>query len=147
VNALSGEAHQRTADVRDDGRGKHTTTHRELLTLGSGAMLIDTPGMRELQLWNADDGLGSAFSDVEVLANGCRFRDCQHAGEPGCAVIDAISRGELAVERLEHFHHLKRELAFLERKQDHRAASEARARLRTLMRSVRVHLRTKRGGA
>ena len=147
VNALSGEAHQRTAAVRDDGRGKHTTTHRELLVLGNGALLIDTPGMRELQLWSADDGLGATFSDVEELALGCRFRDCSHAAEPGCAVVDAVARGALAAERLEHWYHLKRELAFLARKQDGRAASEARAQLRTLMRGVRVHFRNKHRGA
>ena len=147
VNALLGAVHQRTAEVRDDGRGKHTTTHRELLTLGNGALLIDTPGMRELQLWSADGGLGSTFADIEELGLECRFRDCEHAGEPGCAVVDAVSRSLLEPERLAHWHRLKRELAFLERKQDARATAEARDRLRALMRGVRVHIRNKRGGA
>jgi ribosome biogenesis GTPase len=147
VNALLGEAHQRTAEVRDDGRGKHTTTHRELLVLGNGALLIDTPGMRELQLWSADTGIGATFADIEQLANGCRFRDCHHSGEPGCAVTDAVERGTLPAERLDHWHRLGRELAFLERKRDDRAASEARAQLRSLMRNVRTHVRNKYGGA
>ena len=147
VNALLGEAHQRTAEVRDDGRGKHTTTHRELLVIGDGALLIDTPGMRELQLWSADTGIGATFADIEQLASGCRFRDCYHRGEPGCAVADAVERGLLPEERLEHWHRLGRELAFLERKQDDRAASEARAQMRSLMRNVRTHVRNKYGGA
>ena len=147
VNLLLGTEHQRTAEVRDDGRGKHTTTHRELLVLGNGALLVDTPGMRELQLWNADEGLGSAFSDVDALAAQCRFRDCQHSGEPGCAVHEAIDRGDLAQERLDHWHHLRRELAYLERKQDDRAAAEARAKIRSLMRGVRHHIRRKYGDA
>ena len=144
VNLLLGTEHQRTATVGEDGRGKHTTTHRELLKLGNGALLIDTPGMRELQLWNADEGLGSAFSDLDELAERCRFRDCQHAGEPGCAVQDAVGRGELAAQRLEHWHRLRRELAYLERKQDDRAAAEAKAQIRSLMRNVRQHIRNKR---
>jgi len=147
VNLLLDEERQRTASVGDDGRGRHTTTHRELLQLDNGALLIDTPGMRELQLWNADEGLGATFSDVEDLAQHCRFRDCQHDGEPGCAVRDAVSRGLLVGERLEHWHHLRRELAYLERKQDERAAAEAKARIKGLMRSVRTHLRNKHGGA
>ena len=147
VNALLGGERQRTATIGDDGRGRHTTTHRELLALDNGSLLIDTPGMRELQLWTADEGLGSTFSDVEALAAECRFRDCQHAGEPGCAVVAAVERGELAAERLDHWHHLKRELAYLERKQDDRAAAEARAQVRSLMRGVRVHIRNKYGGA
>ena len=147
VNALLGGERQRTAAVGDDGRGRHTTTHRELLVLGNGSLLIDTPGMRELQLWTADDGLGSTFADVEALATHCRFRDCQHAGEPGCAVLDAVARGEVLAERLDHWHRLRRELAYLERKQDDRAAAEARAQLRSLMRGVRTHIRNKYGGA
>ena len=147
VNALLGTNHQRTATVGDDGRGKHTTTHRELLMLSNGSLLIDTPGMRELQLWTADQGLGSTFSDVEALTAACRIRDCQHAGEPGIPVVAAVETGDLAPERLEHWHHLRRELAYLERKQDDRAASEARAQVKSVMRGVRVHIRNKYGGA
>ena len=146
VNALLGADHQRTSAVREDGRGRHTTTHRELVRLADGALLIDTPGMRELQLWSADAGLWSAFSDLEDVAAGCRFRDCSHDGEPGCAVREAVERGQLAAERLEHWHQLRRELAHLARKQDVLAAAEARARTKSLMRGVRAHLRGKYGG-
>jgi ribosome biogenesis GTPase len=145
VNRLLGETHLRTADVRDDGRGRHTTTHRELVTLANGALLIDTPGMRELQLWNADTGLDTAFSDIDELAGRCRFRDCGHNGEPGCAVIEAILRGVLAADRLEHWRKLERELAYMAVKQDERAASAARARVRSLTRNVRAHIRDKYG--
>jgi ribosome biogenesis GTPase len=145
VNRLLGEAHLRTADVRGDGRGRHTTTHRELVTLANGALLIDTPGMRELQLWSADSGLDAAFADIDELAERCRFRDCGHNGEPGCAVAEAILGGELAADRLEHWRKLERELAYMALKQDERAASAERARIRSLMRSVRAHLRHKRG--
>jgi ribosome biogenesis GTPase len=145
VNRLLGTAQQRTASVASTGKGRHTTTHRELVRLANGALLIDTPGMRELQLWSADDGLGSTFADVEAFAANCRFRDCVHDQEPGCAVRDAIASGELASERLEHWHHLRRELAFLERKQDERVNAEYSARIRSLMRGVRAHQRRKYG--
>ena len=147
VNHLLGTAQQRTADVASTGKGRHTTTHRELVRLANGALLIDTPGMRELQLWSADDGLGSTFADVEAYAARCRFRDCVHDREPGCAVREAVASGELAGERLEHWHQLRRELAFLERKQDQRADAEQRHRVRSVMRGLRAHLRRKYGDA
>jgi ribosome biogenesis GTPase len=147
VNRLLCAERQRTAAVGDDGRGRHTTTHRELLVLENGALLIDTPGMRELQLWNADSGLGSTFSDVEELATNCRFRDCVHNEEPGCAVREAVARGEVAAVRLEHWHQLRRELAYLERKQDERATAEARGRIKSLTRGLRSRLRDKYGDA
>jgi ribosome biogenesis GTPase len=147
VNHLLGAERLRTSAVGDGGRGRHTTTHRELVRLASGALLVDTPGMRELQLWTAEAGLGSAFADVEGYAGGCRFRDCGHDGEPGCAVLEAVARGELPAERLEHWHQLRRELAWLERKQDERAAAESRARVRSLTRGLRTRLRDKYGGA
>ena len=98
ANQLLGEERLRVGAVREDGKGRHTTTHRELFTLRSGALLIDTPGMRELQLWSADAGLSAAFDDVERLAAECRFRDCTHASEPGCAVRQAVESGVLAPE-------------------------------------------------
>ena len=145
VNRLLGQTHLRTADVRDDGRGRHTTTHRELVTLANGSLLIDTPGMRELQLWNADTGLDTTFADIDELASRCRFRNCGHNGEPGCAVAEAVHRGELAADRFEHWRKLERELAYMALKQDERAASAARARVRSLTRGVRDHLRRKYG--
>ena len=145
VNRLLRSEHLRTAAVRDDGRGRHTTTHRELVKLANGALLIDTPGMRELQLWSADAGLGTTFADVDALADACRFRDCAHAGEPGCAVAEAVGDGRLAAERLQHWHQLRRELAYLARKQDEAAAAADRARTRSLTRAARTRIRQKYG--
>jgi ribosome biogenesis GTPase / thiamine phosphate phosphatase len=113
VNALLGHDAQPTSPERaDDARGRHTTTERQLLKLQSGALLIDTPGMRELALWaDADTELsGSAFDDIEQLARDCHFRDCKHEGEPGCAVSAAIETGTLSAERLAHARKLEREL-------------------------------------
>jgi ribosome biogenesis GTPase len=147
VNWLLGVEHQRTAAVTAEGKGVHTTTHRELVRLANGALLIDTPGMRELQLWSADDGLDAAFADLDAFAAGCRFRDCVHDSEPGCAVRAAVESGELLAGRLEHWHQLRRELAYLARKQDERAMAEMRSRIRSLTRGLRTRLRDKYGGA
>jgi ribosome biogenesis GTPase len=111
VNALLGEAAQRTSAERaDDARGRHTTTERQLLKLASGALLIDTPGMRELALWADTSSEPVGASEIEELAGSCRFRDCRHEGEPGCAVLAAIQAGSLAEERLSHARKLEREL-------------------------------------
>jgi ribosome biogenesis GTPase len=101
VNALVGRATQRTGEVREsDARGRHTTTHRELIVLESGALLIDTPGMRELGLWETEvaEG-GKGFEDVSAIAASCRFGDCRHVTEPGCAIRDALETGALSRER------------------------------------------------
>lgn len=131
VNALAGRELMHTREIReDDARGRHTTTHRELVLLPSGALVLDTPGMRELGLWNADTGLAATFGDleteVEALAAHCRFRDCGHGAEPGCAVRAALESGELDVERWEAYGKLQRELAHLDRKESPAAASQAR---------------------
>ncbi|MET3194812.1 ribosome small subunit-dependent GTPase A [Bacillus sp. OAE603] len=119
LNALIGESKQITQNVREgDDRGKHTTTHRELFFLPTGGMVIDTPGMRELQLWGGEDHLSSTFSDVDELAKSCKFSDCTHEKEPGCAVNEAISNGLLDAQRLTSYRKLMRELAYAERKQD-----------------------------
>lgn len=119
LNLLLGEEVQRTAGVREaDSRGRHTTTRRELFRLPGGALMLDTPGMRELQLWAADEGLAHAFADLETLASGCHFRDCRHEDEPGCAVRLAVEAGTLAPERLQSFHKLSAELAHAAEKQD-----------------------------
>lgn len=114
VNALLEHESQRTSAERaDDSRGRHTTTERQLLALQGGGLLIDTPGMRELALWadsDSDADLGAAFDDLERLARGCRFRDCTHHNEPGCAVLAAVETGELSAERIEQAHKLEREL-------------------------------------
>ena len=110
VNALAGEEVMLVNSIReDDSKGRHTTTHRQLIMLNNGAMIIDTPGMRELGLWNAIDGIGDAFADVEKYICNCRFSDCKHQNEPGCAVIAAIENGELSSERWESYRSLERE--------------------------------------
>ena len=93
----------------DDSKGRHTTTHRQLIRLKSGAMIIDTPGMRELGMWDVSEGLGSAFADVERYLGTCRFSDCRHETEPGCAIKAAIGRGELELSRWESYRKLKEE--------------------------------------
>ena len=100
----------------DDGRGRHTTTHRELFMLPSGAMVIDTPGMRELGLFDADEGLSDGFADVEELIGMCRFSDCQHRTEPGCAVLAAIERSDLTHKRWDNYQRLKREALYAQDK-------------------------------
>ena len=145
TNRLAGGEVLRTGAVRDDGKGRHTTTHRQLVRLAGGALLIDTPGMRELQLWTADAGLEAAFADVEALAARCRFGDCGHGAEPGCAVRAAVERGALDAERLASWHRLRRELAWLETRQDQAAAARERSRVRTLHKAYRDHVRHKHG--
>ena len=104
VNALAGEEIMVTNGIReDDSKGRHTTTHRQLIILKSGAMIIDTPGMRELGMWDVSVGLGEVFSDVEQFLGNCRFYDCKHLTEPGCAVKEAIASGELSKERWESY--------------------------------------------
>lgn len=127
VNALAGQDLMDTGGIReDDARGRHTTTHRELVLLPSGALILDTPGMRELGLWQADEGLAATFGDIEALAGGCRFRDCSHTREPGCAVREALEAGELDEGRWKSYGKLQRELAHLDRRDDPQARAEYR---------------------
>lgn len=129
INRLLGENRLKVNSVRqDDSRGHHTTTHRELLVLPSGGIVIDTPGMRELQVWGDDSGLASAFDDIEVIARDCRFRDCNHQDEPGCAVQTAISDGSLKDERFQSYLKLKKELRYLEAKQVMKASAVEKMR-------------------
>ncbi len=115
VNALAGEEIMHTKEIReDDGKGRHTTTHRQLIMLRSGVMIIDTPGMRELGMWDVSDGLGEAFSDVEDYLGQCRFSDCTHISEPGCAVREAIRSGALLKSRWESYKKLKDEARYSE---------------------------------
>src|SRR5262249_16898681 len=133
VNRLVGADVQNVSAIRDsDGRGRHTTTSRELILLPGGALLIDTPGMRELMPWDGD--VDGAFEDIVTLAEGCRFADCSHAAEPGCAVLAAIESGALAADRLEHYRRLEREAAYEERRQDKSAAAEHKRQLKTMIR-------------
>jgi ribosome biogenesis GTPase / thiamine phosphate phosphatase len=127
VNYLLGAETQRVSPVRQsDDRGRHTTTHRQLLRMPGGALLIDTPGLREIQLWNGDEdeALRQVFGDIASLAAACRFTDCRHQTEPGCAVKAAELEGRLEPGRLASYAKLRRELAFLERKQNKRAQSD-----------------------
>lgn len=127
VNALAGKTLMQTrAVVGGDSLGRHTTTHRELVLLPNGALVLDTPGMRELGLWDADSGVSTAFADVETLAAACRFHDCRHSTEPGCAVQAALADGSLDRARWNSYGKLQRELAFEQRKTDPRARAEAR---------------------
>jgi ribosome biogenesis GTPase / thiamine phosphate phosphatase len=119
INRVYGREIQDTGGIREgDDRGKHTTTHRELILLPEGGLLIDTPGMRELQLWDADEGISDSFQDIESLAEECQFRDCQHRNEPNCAVQGALRDGTLDRGRYSNYVKLQKELAYLARKDD-----------------------------
>jgi ribosome biogenesis GTPase / thiamine phosphate phosphatase len=129
VNRLLGRDSLRVAAISEtDGKGRHTTTARQLVELTGGALLIDTPGMRELQPWADDAAVDAAFDDVAALAERCRFGDCAHDGEPGCAVAEAVDAGAIEADRVEHYRRLAREAAFEERKRDKAAASNAKKR-------------------
>ena len=146
VNALLGEARQSVAEVRaSDSRGRHTTTHRELFTLPGGALLVDTPGIRSLEVFGAEAGVDEAFDDIAELATACRFADCRHNGEPGCAVGAAIAAGELAPERLESQRKLERELDHGVRKGDPVAQAAERRRWKAIHKSVGRHMKLKYG--
>lgn len=118
LNTLAGEDLMRTAELAADGTGRHTTTHRELVRLPDGALVIDTPGLRELQFWEGD--LSAAFEDIESLALECRFRDCAHLTEPGCAVLAAVDDGQLELDRLRSWRKLQRELESIAARTDKR---------------------------
>ncbi|MEK7483961.1 MAG: ribosome small subunit-dependent GTPase A [Planctomycetota bacterium] len=140
INYLLGEPLQEIQEVREgDNKGKHTTTARELFLLPSGAILVDTPGMRELQLWDAQDGVGETFEDIELFTHQCRFTDCQHQKEPNCAVKRAIESGELAEERFNNYQKIQRELAYLERKQDVQARLTEKKKWKKVAQHLKNH--------
>ena len=138
ANALAGRPVAATAEIRADGRGRHTTTARELHALPGGGLLIDTPGMRELAL-PGNDGVDTAYADVVDWATGCRFRDCSHRTEPGCAVAAAIDRGDLDPARFTAWRKLQAEAHRQELRADARARSLEHARLRAFSRELRAH--------
>ena len=147
VNALLGEDRQATAEVRvSDSRGRHTTTHRELFELPGGALLVDTPGIRALEVLGAEEGVEAAFDDVADIAAACRFSDCRHEGEPGCAIRAALADGTLSEERLASHRKLERELARTAREDDPRARAEHRRTWRIIQKSVDEHMHRKYGG-
>ncbi len=124
INRLLKEDRLEVSGLRNDDKGRHTTTRRELLPLPTGGLVMDTPGMREVGMWDTDGGLDLAFSDVEALAEGCRFKDCRHGGEPGCAVRAAIARGELPEERFLSYQRLSAENAYARDSESYLAAKE-----------------------
>lgn len=137
INALAGTRLAVNAVRDDDSRGRHTTTHREMIPLPGGGVLIDTPGLREIQLWAESGSLAGAFGDIANLAGRCRFRDCTHTGEPGCAVRAAVEEGELDEERHASYEKLQRELRYAATKQDQRARAEQKARHKALCKEVK----------
>jgi ribosome biogenesis GTPase / thiamine phosphate phosphatase len=142
INRLVGQDALAVSGIREaDGKGRHTTTARQLVALPGGALLIDTPGMRELQPWGLDAGLATAFDDIAALAESCRFGNCTHAGEPDCAVAAAVREGRLDVGRLESFRRLGAEAAFEARKHDKAAAAEAKRRWKQLSQSQKTMYR------
>lgn len=138
INALAGEEIRKTSEVRQhDNRGKHTTTARELIVLPGGAMLIDNPGMRELQLTLEGDGLEKGFSDIESLAASCRFRDCTHTHETGCAVLAAVESGNLNADHLWSYQKLAKEAAYEKRKTDPLLAMKEKAKWKNIHKEIK----------
>src|SRR5688500_10224075 len=146
INRLAGSDVQRTREVREiDSKGRHTTSHRELVILPSGGLIIDTPGMRELQLWDVGDAVRETFDEIEQLAAACHFTNCQHRDEPRCAVKAAVADGSLNPARLESYLKLRKEVVFLERQQDERALLDEKRRSKVMGKALKQHLRSKRG--
>lgn len=140
INRITGFEKQSIGEVSDHNtKGKHTTTKRELIVLENGGIVIDTPGMRELQLWEDDEGLDSAFGDIVNLETLCRFSDCKHGNEPGCAVQEALSNESLDSKRYESYLKLKREIAYIERKNDKGAASTEKEKWKKIHKSLKNH--------
>ncbi len=138
ANYLLGDAQQATQAVRqDDSKGRHTTTQRQLFCLPSGALLIDTPGMRELQLWSVTSGLTSTFEDIDALAEGCKFRNCQHQQEPGCAIQGAIAHGGLDPARFHSYQKLQREQRWVAQRQDRQAQVNPKRRWKAITKTMR----------
>ncbi|MGD2120965.1 MAG: ribosome small subunit-dependent GTPase A [Gemmatimonadota bacterium] len=144
INRLAESVLARTGEVRSgDRKGRHTTTGRELFPIHGGALLLDTPGMRELKVLDLDEGLGHAFPEIEELSAGCRFRDCSHSSEPGCAVLEAVEEGRLDPDRLASYRKLEAEAEYQRRKVDPQARAEYVAEWKTAMRTVKHHQKYK----
>jgi ribosome biogenesis GTPase len=142
INRLLGEKLLATREIRSsDDRGRHTTARRQIVLLPQGGMVLDTPGMRELQLWGSEHGFEHAFEDIDSLSRGCRFRDCRHGDEPGCAIREAISKAGLDANRLESYRKLEKELAYERRRSDTRAALEEKERWKKIHRWYRRTMR------
>jgi ribosome biogenesis GTPase / thiamine phosphate phosphatase len=142
INRLIGHEQQRTAGLsKYKSRGRHTTTNRELIQLPGGGLIIDTPGLREIQLWESGGSIGTAFADIEALATGCHFADCRHDTEPRCAVRQAAADGTLPAERLEHYLKLRKEADHLTEKQDQLALLAAKRKGKSIQKSLRQFYR------
>ncbi|WOV88373.1 ribosome small subunit-dependent GTPase A [Sporosarcina oncorhynchi] len=138
VNAICGDSTMTVQTIReDDAKGRHTTTHRELIPLPDGGVLIDTPGMREFQLWNDSESVEGGFSDIEALSESCKFNDCSHKSEPGCAIQQALEDGELAEDRFASYVKLQREIAYLDRKTNAQSQIAERKRWKAITKSQR----------
>nr|WP_272508380.1 ribosome small subunit-dependent GTPase A [Paenisporosarcina quisquiliarum] len=145
TNALCVENVMVVQEIReDDDKGRHTTTHRELFRMPGGGLLIDTPGMREFQMWDNSESLDTGFQDVEQFASDCRFTDCQHDGQPGCGVQEALDNGALTRERFASYEKLKRELAYMERKADAAAQKAERGKWKQITKDMRKRPAKKR---
>ncbi|MCA1719765.1 MAG: ribosome small subunit-dependent GTPase A [Actinobacteria bacterium] len=143
VNALAGAQVMATGDIRQvDGKGRHTTSHRELIVLPNRAVIVDTPGLRGVALHGAEDGLARAFAELEELASACRFADCGHDGEPGCAIAASIQAGDLPQARLDSWRKLQRELAHQARRTDHRLRAAERAKYKQRTKEYRSSLKS-----
>jgi len=138
VNALTHQKTMKVKEVRDgDGKGRHTTTHRELIQLPGGAYLLDTPGMREFGLWRTDSGVETTFEEIESLAANCRFKDCRHIDEPGCAVLEAIELQVLEQRELDHYQKLQREAKYIESKTNPELRNEMRNKWKIIHKQLR----------
>ena len=146
LNRLAGCEMQRVGEIRfGDDRGRHTTTRSEIVCLPGGALVIDTPGLRELQLWGGGAGVSETFEDLEAYAARCRFNDCRHRDEPGCAVQEALQSGALDRGRYESYLKLQREMAYLERTRNRRAQLEEQARWKAIHKTIRKYYKKKPG--
>jgi ribosome biogenesis GTPase / thiamine phosphate phosphatase len=145
ANRLLGEELLEVGAVREaDHKGRHTTVTRDLVPLPGGGVLIDTPGLRSIGIWEAEEGLSRTFADIEELTEACRFSDCAHDTEPGCAVTAAIEAGELAAVRVESWQKLRREAEWVERRRDGRAMAEQRRQTKVVHRAMRANPTKKR---
>ena len=141
INSLLGTEFMKVNEVSEVGsRGRHTTTHRELIILPSGSMVIDTPGMRELQVWGDDDGLKQVFDDIEQLTQSCQFRDCNHESEPGCAVREALEINELSAKRFASYLKLKKEYEYLASRRSMKPSAVEKVRWKNISKATR-HLK------
>jgi ribosome biogenesis GTPase len=146
INRLVGTDVRKTRELRQsDSTGQHTTSHRELVVLPNGGLLIDTPGMRELQLWDVGTAVRETFDDIEQLAPRCHFTNCRHRDEPRCAVKAAVEAGQLASDRLESYQKLQGEMAHLSRQQDERAEIEHKRQSKVTAKAARKHIKSQRG--